>query len=79
MGSKDVNKERYDNILRYKDEIEKTLSELSWERLDDRNASRIAVYKEYTNETDMVNWALEKLKSFRDCFKGYISQACNTK
>lgn len=79
VGSKDVNKERYDNILRYKDEIEKTLSELSWERLDDRNASRIAVYKEYTNETDMVNWALEKLKSFRDCFKGYISQACNTK
>lgn len=79
VGSKDINKERYDNIFLYKDEIEKTLGALSWERLDDRNASRIAVYKDYTNETDMVNWALEKLKSFRDCFKGYISLACSAK
>lgn len=77
-GNKDINKERYDNILQYKDEIEKTLGKLSWERLDDRNASRIAVYKEYTNETEMVSWALEKLKNFRDCFKGYISIACST-
>lgn len=71
-GNKEKNKERFDKFYVQRDKIEEILGELSWERLDDRKACRIAVYIDYTNDQDMLAWGIEKLKSFRECFKEYI-------
>lgn len=73
-GSKEKNKVRFDDLLTYRDKIEDVLGTLSWERLDDKNASRIAIYIDFTNESDMISWAIDHLKSFRECFKLYIKQ-----
>jgi hypothetical protein len=56
---------------------------LDWERLDDRRASRIAVYREGTiDDGEMLNeiqaWAIQELLKFRKVFspllKTYKSQ-----
>ena len=71
-GSKEKNKERFDCLYSHKESIEKALGELSWERLDDRKACRIAVYIDYTNDEEILAWGILKLKLFRECFKNYI-------
>lgn len=72
-GNKEKNKERFDKFYDHKDKIEETLGELSWERLDDRKACRIAAYTEYTNDQDILAWSILKLKIFRDCFINYYT------
>lgn len=70
---KDKNKQRFDILYGLKDKIEKSLGEeLSWERLNDRRACRIALYTNYTNDQEMLAWGIQKLKSFREVFKEYL-------
>lgn len=71
-GNKEKNKQRFDKLEMNKEKIEEILGELSWERLDEKNACRIAVYTDFTNDTEMLLWAVSKLKSFRECFKEYL-------
>jgi len=71
-GNKEKNKERYDLLYVHKDMIEKYLGVLSWERLDDKNACRIASYTNCTNDQEMLAWGIQRLKSFREVFKEYL-------
>lgn len=71
-GDKNNNKQRFDVLYEQKDKIEKSLGELSWERLNDRRACRIALYTEYTNDQEMLTWGIQKMKSFRAVFKEYL-------
>jgi hypothetical protein len=73
-GNKEKNKQRFDSVLAYKDEIEDKLGKLSWERLDNKTASRIACYIDFTNDEEMLSWAINKLKEFKETFKPIISK-----
>jgi len=68
-GNKEKNKEIFDKLFAQKDLIEKTISGISWERLNDRKASRIAIYTSCTTDQEMLDWSIENLMVFRDCFK----------
>lgn len=72
FGEKEKNEQRFDFLNEQKDEIEKGLGELSWERLNNRRACRIALYIDYTNDEEMLVWGIQKLKSFRDVLKEYL-------
>ncbi len=72
-GNKEKNKERFDRFYKQKDKIEEVLGDLSWERLDDKKACRIATYTEYTNDQEMLTWGVNELKNFRNCFKEYTT------
>lgn len=69
------NKDIFDKLFAKKDEIEKQFGqELSWERLDTKRASRIAVYMDGSidNETEELNkikqWGIETLLKFKEVF-----------
>lgn len=72
-GNKEKNKDKFDDLEKHKIDIEDKLGELSWERLDDKKACRIATYIDYTNDAEMLSWGVEKLKCFRETFKQYIN------
>jgi CBS domain-containing protein len=65
-GSRDANKQRFDQLLVRKSEIEKAVGEpLSWERMDHRKACRVAVYIKAQILTDansetLLEWALKR-------------------
>lgn len=65
---KEKNKTLFDKLKQYKEVIEQDLgNELSWERLDDRRASRIGIYRDgsidLSAETldELRKWSIEKL------------------
>jgi hypothetical protein len=67
---KDRNKRAFDAFLDQRDAVEKAFGEkLSWERLNNRRASRIAAYREgsITSEelTTLIDWAAEALLRLR--------------
>jgi len=72
-GNKEQNKKLFDILFEQKDAIENKLGVLSWERLDDRKACRIADYIKISNDEEMIKWGIRKLKEFKECFKEYIS------
>lgn len=68
LGEHEKNKYIFDQLLNMKDEIENDLGqEISWERLDNKRASRLALYAdgsidESDSELDKFkNWHIEKL------------------
>ncbi len=74
-GDADSNKANFDAFLAQRDEIEETFGEkLAWERMDDRKASRIAVYRSGTiNATEeersaIQEWLVERLLRLRETF-----------
>jgi len=73
------NKELFDNLLQRKDEIEQQLNlPITWERLDNKKASRI----KYTNDglsvddhsiyDTLMNASIEAAMKMRDVFKQYL-------
>lgn len=70
----DDNKELFDFIYVYKDEIEKDIgTELEWARLDNKKASRINVYKDFdikknNNWDEAIKWHLNMACKFQDAF-----------
>jgi CBS domain-containing protein len=85
QGTQEVNKEIFDEIYRHREEIENELEEkLSWERLDERRASRIALYHSgaITDSTDdlaeLRDWAVSAIIKFYKVFRARIGQTLNT-
>ncbi len=74
-GDAENNKAFFDSLKADNTSIENEFGEtLSWERLDDRRASRVAIYRDgYINDneeqlTETQGWLIEKLLRFRDVF-----------
>ena len=72
----------FDRLYEMRSEIEVALGhELSWERLDDKRASRIALYTsgDWTAEGDeldkIVAWLVATLLQFRAVVPPFIAQA----
>jgi hypothetical protein len=79
IGDQNKNKALFDKLFLQKTDIEKEYGvELSWERLDDKRACRIAAYMDGsiladTDEIDRIkNWAIENLLKFKKVFPKYI-------
>jgi hypothetical protein len=75
FGDAATNKTLFDRLHTRSEELETALGEtLTWERLDERRASRIAAYREGSIEAsaeelnDIHAWAIEMLLKFRDVF-----------
>lgn len=73
----DEDKKHFDQLLNYKDKIEKKLlgQEISWERLEEAKASRFAVYKCYDKEecssetqhrNEIYKWISDRLFDLRE-------------
>lgn len=46
-GDRETNKEMFDNLEAQRDEVQAMVtSDLSWERMDQRKSSRVAVYRD---------------------------------
>lgn len=74
------NKGIFDTLINSKEIIEKELGfELSWERLDDRRASRISItnnniFELYNKDSwdNAIYWQIEKMKAFEKTFKDRV-------
>lgn len=80
-----TNKKIFDSLLRRRREIERSFgAELSWERLDDRRACRIAIYRPGNIDCDenvlaeIHSWAIEQLLRFRDVFGPILRKEVDT-
>jgi len=80
-----VNKRRFDVAIASREAFESQLpgEQVSWERLDDKTASRIALYRDYDKEsvlkessaqTTLFDWILKSLKLMRQLSKQFIVQ-----
>jgi len=72
MNDKELNKAKFDELIQYKEDIMPILGDLSWERLDERRACRIAAYTEVTREDAMIDWGVRTLIAFKDTFMKYL-------
>jgi hypothetical protein len=78
FGEADKNKNLFDWLFEKKQTIENELGmPLSWERLDDRKASRIAVYgkgsiTDSESLSEIHEWAIKNLLTFRKIFSQYL-------
>ena len=82
-GDKVENKQFFDFLFNKKDEIEKQFGDsLTWERLDDKQASRIK-YEKSGNIFDkeqweeMINFMMNSMIKFENTFKNYMSNLNN--
>ena len=76
-----INKERFDQLLKNKDEIEKAFGgKLIWDRLDGRRASRISIRFENVGLKDKESWnelqdkMIDAMIALEKAFRKYIRQ-----
>jgi hypothetical protein len=81
LGDRDDNKKLFDRLHEHKQSIQEKLGEhLEWERLDDKRASRIALYRDGSIEDDdatleeLRNWAVDRLLKFKEIFGPIATQ-----
>ena len=81
--SNDPDKQLFEQLLAHKCEIENQLQgqEISWERLDDAIASRVAVYRRYDKKQteedtpyrrELYTWIAKNLSALRSVAKEYL-------
>lgn len=75
QGDVDQNKRLFDKLKESQELIEKEMGEkLEWERLDDKRASRIAIYRSGSIDSDpeelksIQSWTVERLLKFKKIF-----------
>jgi hypothetical protein len=85
-GDKERNERYFDELKSSSNEISGTLrnfGEVSWEKLEDKRACRIAIYrdiKDYMNSLDesdfkeIIGWATEAMKAFSGTLSEYITK-----
>ncbi len=78
-GDKTENEQLFDRLVAQKQQIENAVgNELSWERLDKKRASRIALYRDGSIDTDsetlaeIQHWTVQNLIKFKAVFPTYI-------
>lgn len=83
-GDKDINKHIFDALHAARAEIEAQFGmALSWERLDERRASRVGIYREVTiasppEELDEARaWAIDHLLRLKQVFAARLERAVN--
>lgn len=81
QGHREANKRIFDDLLRQREAIESGIGEdLSWERLDQRRASRIAAYRpgSITDSTETLaelrSWGVATIVKFYKVFKPLLLQ-----
>ena len=86
QGDQDLNKELFDALKRREREVTDAFgSPLKWERLDERRASRIAIYRDGTIESsdsdleDIRKWHIKHLLNIKKVFTSEIKQALRSK
>lgn len=82
-GDKGQNEAIFDDLLQQKSAIQQELGfELDWERLDNRRACRIAVYRDGDIEADpetlatIRTWVISQLQALKRVFPAYVGRAC---
>jgi hypothetical protein len=80
-GDKEKNEQLFDCLYKRKDEITAALGvQLEWERLDNRKACRIAVYRDGDIDVDsetlseIRKWMIENLLKFKQVFPPIVLQ-----
>ncbi|MBU2025938.1 MAG: DUF4268 domain-containing protein [Patescibacteria group bacterium] len=82
-GDGNENERIFENLERHKEKIEKELKSLTWERLEEKRACRICIYKNIRanirtlKEEDylkIVKWSVETMKNFSEVFSRYIEK-----
>ncbi|MEM5793247.1 MAG: DUF4268 domain-containing protein [Candidatus Aenigmatarchaeota archaeon] len=80
-GDKNENERIFKELEKHKDKIESEIKNLTWEKLEERRACRIAIYKNIKgnikslSESDypeIIKWATETMKQFSEVFSRYI-------
>jgi hypothetical protein len=81
QGDADQNKKLFDKLKENQDLIEKEIGEkLEWERLDDKRASRIAIYRAGSIDSDpeelqsVHSWTVEHLLKFKKTFPPFLKK-----
>lgn len=74
-GDADENKEFFDHLQNQRESIETEFGQpLEWERLDDKRASRVAIYRDGSIENssdelqDIHAWGIQNLLQFKKVF-----------
>lgn len=82
-GDKNENERIFEELEKYKDKIEKQMKELNWERLEEKRASRIVIYKiikgnikslSREDYPEIIKWATETMKRFSSILSKYIKR-----
>lgn len=82
-GDKNENEIIFDGLLKNKTQIDNDIKGLSWEKLEDKRACRIAVYRNisYPIKTlpkihypDILDWATTTMKQFSHVFSDYLKK-----
>lgn len=79
VGDRDQNKEFFDKLNSYAAEIEASVGQpVSWERLDDRKASRVAIYRDtdrssFDTDHELTAWAAETMTRFAHVMRPLIA------
>lgn len=81
-GDKAKNEALFDGLFLRKDEIQASIGqELSWERLDNRRACRVAIYRDGEIDAesevlgDIRQWAIQGLLKFKEVFPSVVRGA----
>lgn len=84
QGESERNKALFDSLLAHRSAIEREFGEpLEWERLDDRRASRIAVYRAGSieqPEEELANirtWAIDRLLRLKGVLGAWLARVTN--
>ena len=81
IGKKEINKRRFDKLIKHKEEIEKIFgNSLNWERLDSKRACRIGYKFENVGLKDTDSWKdiqknlVEKMMRLEKAFERFIEE-----
>ena len=82
-GDKNENERIFEELEKHKDKIENEIKGLIWERMEEKRACRIAIYKnikgniKYLSEKDypeIIEWASKTMKEFSNVLSRYIKK-----